>query len=215
MNTYSEGNFHLCSCCAQHSEQGLARTWSFWSLGWAEASCTSSFSHFPSQASFLHRWDSNLVLGIIGSSCCLVHDPYFTSEMPCVLFILFSVLGPWCHHWDLGWEHPSLRTVLLGVSWLCSETSAKEMPAESNAGAEPWALSPGMSPTQGKSDLSPCWEVHRQPGVALSLHLLSCLAPSSSCLLSAWSTPGLLVWGHYMSVSIHNPALNAQRLIKE
>lgn len=125
MNTYSEGNFHLCSCCAQHSEQGLARTWSFWSLGWAEASCTSSFSHFPSQASFLHRWDSNLVLGIIGSSCCLVHDPYFTSEMPCVLFILFSVLGPWCHHWDLGWEHPSLRTVLLGVSWLCSETQCQ------------------------------------------------------------------------------------------
>lgn len=178
--------------------RGWPVTWSFWSLGRAEASCTSSFSHFPSQASFLHMWDSDLVLGIIGSSCHPVHDPCFTSEMPCVLFVLFSlVLGPWCHHWTwventLHWGH------CFWVYHGCvPKHSAKEMPTESNTGAEPLGSESRNVPTQGKSDPSPCWEVQTAWGGPLSAPgVLPCSI--GSCLLRTWSTPGL-VWGHSCS----------------
>lgn len=167
--------------------------------------------HFPSQASFLHMWDSNLVLGIIGSSCNTVHDPYFTSEMPCVLFILFS--------------RPLVSPLGLGLKTSLSEDSASGFIM-----AVFWNTVPRKCPQNQTLVLNlGLWVLECSPleGSQTCRHVGKCTdslgRPSLCAWCPAWLHPVAAYWAPGLHQALygdthiveHNPALNAQRLIKE
>lgn len=152
----------------------------------------------PSQASFLHMWDSNLVLGIIGSSCHPSSWPLF--HIWNAMCVVRPVLCSWPLVSPLGLGLRTLFTEDTASGFIMAvfqNTVPRKCPQNQTLVLNLGLWVQGMSPTQGNQtchDVGKC----RQPGVALSLRLVCLPCSIGSCLLRTWSTPGLPCMGTLM-----------------